>query len=109
MTQLVLWWCGPSTDDGLASLDELLWQPLPKVKVSGSSASANDHDEDRHTHPTTVTHWKDFRVEVKERLSQPDIVVSCFDSLNIALMTTWLQASFPAIKTLQRHASNERG
>jgi len=92
MTQLGSWWCVSSTDAGHASLDELLWQPLPKVDVSGSSRSVQDRDKDRHTHPTTVTHWREFCEEVKERLRQPDIVVSCFNSLKLALMTAWLQA-----------------
>ncbi|KAL3152890.1 hypothetical protein ABBQ38_012197 [Trebouxia sp. C0009 RCD-2024] len=60
--------------DGHASLDELLWQPLPKVDVSRFSRSVQDRDEDRHTHPTTVAPWKKFCEEVKERLRQPDIM-----------------------------------
>lgn len=69
-----------SPDDGYASLDELLWQPLPGVDVSGSPKSVQDRDEDRHTHPTTVSYWSEFSQEVKERLCKPDIVVSCFYS-----------------------------
>lgn len=91
MTPLGSWWCVSSTD-GHASLDELLWQPLPKVDVSRFSRSVQDRDEDRHTHPTTVAPWKKFCEEVKERLRQPDIMVSCFNSFEPALMTAWLQA-----------------
>ncbi|KAL3131822.1 hypothetical protein ABBQ38_007536 [Trebouxia sp. C0009 RCD-2024] len=61
-------------DDGYASLDELLWQPLPRVEVSGSSRSVRDRDEDRHTHPTTVSYWSGFSQAVKARLCKPDIV-----------------------------------
>lgn len=65
-----------ATDARFTSLDGLLWHPLPEVEVTGSSSSVCDHDEDRHTRPTAVLQWSTFFQEVKQRMSQPDIVVS---------------------------------
>ena len=75
------------TDACFTSLNRLLWHPLPKVEVAESLNFVCDHDEDRHTHPTAVKRWSTFFQEVKQRMSQPDMVVSCQKVVLLCFMT----------------------
>ncbi len=86
------------------------------VDVLGSSRSVQHRDKDCHTHPTTVSHWWEFCEEVKKRLGQPDIMVSCFNSLKLHCINDSTAARVFSIRydsiklqvaSCKLHASNE--
>ncbi len=60
-------WCAFAAND--VSLNELLWQRLPRVDVAGSLGvtSVQVRDKDRLTHPTNINHWSGLFGKMEER------------------------------------------